>query len=423
MARLRCLLLCCLLALAVAPAAGAQESREPCVPDTAEPVCTFWTGTVTHISDGDTLDVDLGNGIPARVRITGIQAMEQTAYSRNQLKRRGDCHALEATARLEQLVAAAGGTVRVSAIDPESRSGARLRRSVSVWIDGAWHDVGRLLVDEGHALWLPNGHEWAWNGTYSVLARQAADRHENLWNSEYCAGGPPAALRLWVNWDADGDDGANPAGEWVRIKNLDPVEPVWIGGWWLRDSSLRRFTFPSDTTIPPGGAVTVNVGAAPPGALGWGLGAPIFENVRPDDHGIGDGAYLFDPEGDLRAWMTYPCRWACADPASGMLQLRAQPTGRETIAVRNTGDRPVDLEGYRLATAGRGYAFGPDSVLAPGEALRLRVQGSPSNDTRLDRSWGADRPLLADGGGTVRLQTLDGIAVACDAWKVESCAP
>jgi hypothetical protein len=91
--------------------------------------------------------------------------------------------------------------------------------------------------------------------------------------------------------------------------------------------------------------------------------------------------------------------------------------------VRNVADATVDLEGLRVAAAGRGYVIGGDSVLAPGEALRLRVQASPASDTRLDRGWGAERPLLADGGGTVRLQTLDGIAVACDAWKVESCAP
>jgi hypothetical protein len=40
--------------------------------------------------------------------------------------------------------------------------------------------------------------------------------------------------------------------------------------------------------------------------LYWGLKRPAFENVR-SDRGIGDGAYLFDPQGDLRAWMIYPC--------------------------------------------------------------------------------------------------------------------
>jgi hypothetical protein len=26
---------------------------------------------------------------------------------------------------------------------------------------------------------------------------------------------------------------------------------------------------------------------------------------------MGDGGFLFDPDGDLRAWDMYPCRYAC----------------------------------------------------------------------------------------------------------------
>ncbi len=40
------------------------------------------------------------------------------------------------------------------------------------------------------------------------------------------------------------------------------------------------------------------------GDFHWGLDEPVFENVHPD-RGMGDGGYLFDPDGDLRAWQTY----------------------------------------------------------------------------------------------------------------------
>jgi hypothetical protein len=289
-----------------------------------------------------------------------------------------------------------------------------------VRIDGAWHDVGQMLVDEGLALWMPNSAEWAWNTEYSVRARQAAERRAGLWDTEYCGGGPPAALKLWVNSDADGNDGAHPEGEWVRVKNLDATTPVALGGWWLRDSGLRRFTFPAETVVPAGGGVTVHVGSAPPGDLGWGLGMPVFENRSDDGRGMGDGAYLFDPEGDLRAWMMYPCRWNCTDPAMGMLSIRVQASGRESVTVRNVGSASVDLEGYRLVSGARSYAFGP-GVLQPGEALRVRVLGSPSNDTRLDRSWGADRALLRDSAGFMQLETFDDIQLDCDAWGQGRC--
>jgi hypothetical protein len=311
--------------------------------------------------------------------------------------------------------------VRLAAQDPASHSGDRLRRSVQVLIAGQWEDVGRILLSEGHALWLPNGGEWAWNRTYSVLAQQAAHAGVGLWNTEYCGGGPPAALRLWVNWNAEGNDGANPSGEWVRIKNLDTTAPVALGGWWLRDSSLRRFAFPPETVIAPGATVTVRVGAASGRDLGWNLSAPLFDNATADERAIGDGAYLFDPDGDLRAWMTYPCRDACADPAQGSLDVRAQPTGRETVAVRNVGDQPVDLEGDAVTTAAHTYVFDGPTVVWPGETLRLRIAGSPGDDSRLERFWGRDDSLLRNAGDAARVTTLDGIVLGCDAWGDGSC--
>ena len=80
----------------------------------------------------------------------------------------------------------------------------------------------------------------------------------------------------------------------------------------MRDSALRRYTFGHGAVIPAGGSIQVRVG---PGRNGrrtfhWGLGDPIFENAK-RRRGIGDGAYLFDRHGDLRAWRMYPCRVDC----------------------------------------------------------------------------------------------------------------
>jgi hypothetical protein len=43
----------------------------------------------------------------------------------------------------------------------------------------------------------------------------------------------------------------------------------------------------------------------------WGLSAAVFENATGAPTYKGDGAYLFDPHGDLRGWRMYPCRYAC----------------------------------------------------------------------------------------------------------------
>ena len=68
------------------------------------------------IGDGDTLTVNY-EGRSDRVRITGINAMEMTRYSSYPSRRRGYCHSVEATNRLEALVRQSGWKVRISAQD------------------------------------------------------------------------------------------------------------------------------------------------------------------------------------------------------------------------------------------------------------------------------------------------------------------
>src|SRR5215216_7160179 len=312
MRRLIPLLVSTLLVAAAAPAAADAAKRGQCLLRKSGPQCYLWTGKVTFLADGDTVYVDIdgdGSGTRFPVRITGMNAMEQTTYTSRAARRRGECHAVEATARLDQLLKAARYKVRLLAQDPASRSGRRLRRSVAVRIMGRWRDVARTLITEGHAIWLPNHREFAWNRDYSILQSRAQRAARNLWDPAYCGVGPNEGqpIRLLVNWDADGDDNLDPNGEWVRITNLDPVNPLPLGGWWLRDSALRRLVLPAGAVIAPGGFVTIydGVGDDNEREFYWGLNGPAFENVTHDETAMGDGAYLFDPEGDLRASQTY----------------------------------------------------------------------------------------------------------------------
>jgi endonuclease YncB( thermonuclease family) len=233
-------------------------------------VCQVWTGKVIRVNDGDTLSVDLagdGTSAPRSIRIINAQAMEQTVYSSIVRRRKGECHSLAATARLEQLVKAGGGVVRLTAQHASSSSRNRPLRSVAVKINGVWRDVCLDLLRRGHALWQPF---------------------------------------------ADGSDEKNLNGEWVRVENRSDVA-LPLAGWWVRDSALRRYTFPAGTVVPARDAVYVHVGSGTPTASHkyWGLTAPAFDNPTVDDEARGDGAYLFDPQGDLRAWMQYPCVLSC----------------------------------------------------------------------------------------------------------------
>jgi endonuclease YncB( thermonuclease family) len=284
-------------ALAAAPAASAVTG--PCVP--GGPTCHVWTGRVSFIADGDTIDVRVGGRVRP-IRITGINAMELTRYSKYPSRRRGDCHGVAATNRLEQLLRRGHLRVRLAAEDPSSRSGHRLRRQVSVRIGGAWVDVGRTLLAEGHALWLPNSVESAWQDDYRVLSEHARNAGLRLWDPRGCGAGPSAdaGLSLRLNWDADGNDGANVNGEWARISTPSGA-PVSLHRWRFRDSALRHYTFPAGATIPAGGSVLLRMGRGPSGGdeFHWGLSTPPFENH-------GDGGYLFDPRGNLRASVIYP---------------------------------------------------------------------------------------------------------------------
>jgi endonuclease YncB( thermonuclease family) len=416
----------CGLALAAAPAAEARSGS--CLVPGVKTKCSIWTGKVVYIADGDTVYVDLlhdGSDRVVTVRFTGINAMEQTVYSANPARRRGYCHAVEATNRLEQLIRRGRGVVRLAAIDASSASRKRWRRAVAVRIGGRWRDAQRILLSEGLAVWLPNAEEWIWNASYSTLAERAAAAHRGIWNPTACGRGPEdwARLQVTLNGDADGIDGENLNGEWVRIRNLDPTRPVRLGGWTVRDSAPGGFRLPDWVTITPGEEVTVHVGA---GEDTWtelfmGLRRPIFENATGGGHGVGDSALLLDPQGDVRAWTTYPCRLNCADPHQGALKVTADPAGRESVTVRNVGPTAVDLDGYRLWSPPHVYAFPQGSVVGPGEALRVEVVGDPDEDTPLVKSWGKPGPILSDRGDVVRLTNLRGTELDCYAFGAATC--
>jgi endonuclease YncB( thermonuclease family) len=297
------------VATGVTPPVSARAACGSCTAESRSPSCRHWFGKVTFVADGDTIDVFLRGSSVRRVRLTGINAMEQTRYSKYPRRRRGACHAVAATARLEQLIRRGGRRVRLAAQDPASVAGRRLRRQVSVRIDGRWVDLGRTLVEEGRALWLPHGVEYAWNRDYRTLSQAAADRRLRLFDPQGCGRGPAADVqpRLRLRWDARGNDGANVNGEWAEITNPAGT-PLPIGRWSFRDSSARRFTFPRGTAIPAGGRVRVHAGRGAHNGrrFHWGLPGPALENPTGGRRAMGDGGYLFDPRGNLRAAVIYP---------------------------------------------------------------------------------------------------------------------
>ncbi|HEU4656887.1 MAG TPA: lamin tail domain-containing protein [Capillimicrobium sp.] len=293
-------LLCALAAAVPAPADAARRGH--CIGQSG-PRCHFWKGKVTFVADGDTIDVDIRGDRrgPRRVRLTGINAPELRRYSHTRSRRRGQCHGVSATNRLEDLIRAGHWRVRLAAQRPSSHSGHRLRRQVSVRLNGAWVDTGLVQVGEGRALWLPGHPESAWNDLYRRAAIAASNARAGMYGVPACRPPAPSAqLELGLRWDAPHADADHVRGEWIRVRNRS-LFPVRLGGWWVRDAALRRFRFPRGTVVPPGGQVTVRVGRGHRHGhtFFWGLRRPAFENK-------GDGGYLFDRHANLRAWHIYP---------------------------------------------------------------------------------------------------------------------
>jgi micrococcal nuclease len=293
-------------------AAPAEAATTACHSGSGSPNCQVWTGKVDWVPDGDTLRIDLaGDGTKdlVSVRMLGIQAMEMKTYSHYPERRKGDCHAVAANIRLEQLIKAGGGTVRLTALKASSKSEGRPLRSVAVKVNGQWKDVGEQMVREGHTLWQAWPGEWAMDETYHRVAQEAATAGRGIYDTDSCKSGPAqnSGITLTVNPDADGVDEKNLNGEYFKVHNPSAAD-VPIAGWWVRDSGLRRYTFPAGTVVPAGGDVYVHIGKGRNTATHkyWGLTKPIFTNVDPANHSVGDGGYLFDVHGDLRASMIYP---------------------------------------------------------------------------------------------------------------------
>ena len=176
-----------LLALASAlilPASAAQAKSGPCLPDYPHGTqCHVWNGKVRYVDDGDTLDADVpgdGFGGLLRVRIIGVQAMEQTSYRAAQ--RAGTATRSTPPTGSSSWCGSRRSGSASSSLYPESRSRGRRLRSVAVRRGGRWRDVGRILISEGLALWWPGLAEDAGNARYSVLSQRAAAAGRGLFS-------------------------------------------------------------------------------------------------------------------------------------------------------------------------------------------------------------------------------------------------
>jgi endonuclease YncB( thermonuclease family) len=411
--------------LLAAPSASARKA--PCIPGQKKPKCLVWQGKVGAVDDGDTLNVRINGqrkrGLQ-RIRITGIQAMELTKYGKK-AGRRGYCTGVEATELLERFIRRGRSRVRIAAISASSRAEGnrvRLRRSLLVKIGGKWVDPAAEVLKAGLALWFPNAKEWAWNKKYAKLAAEAQARGVGLFSPTACGATAPSPLVLKVKWDANGTDNKNLNGEWVRVTNTDPLLPISLAGYTLRDSHLRpQYRFPGSAVLAPGASLRVFVGRGRDSgnSFYWGLNEGIFENVEGGKRSTGDGAYLFNRAGALRAWLQYPCRVGCRDALAGKVALAARFRGPEWVAVVNISAQQVNLNQYEIESSPWFFEFDSNTILNPGQRLILFVKKGRSRNRFFN--WDFKTPLFADKKDAVTLRNPRGQPVACFKWGKFKC--
>lgn len=372
---------------------------------------------VTKVVDGDTAQVRLGSSL-VKVRFIGIDTMEL-----------GRCGSDKARRFVNRRIRFQD--VRLSSNDPLAMSGERLLRHIDRSVDGKWVDMQLEVLQAGHALPLYFKDETDRWRPYMLAAQQARIEGRNLWNQSRCGAGPAlgADLRLWVNYDGDGWDGDDTNSEWIRVFNAGKTE-VDVSTWWIRSGSHDWFIFPSGSVIPPGEVATVYVGRGTRSGLDfyWGYSSPKFPNLVAKNP-LGGGAYLFDPDGDVRASAMYPCMVNCGDPRIDRVRLDVtyhtpgldppnNPAG-EYVVLRSVDGSTIDLSFTVLQYAGSTFEFPQGTTVSDGQPVTVRM--NKGVDQPNEFFWGKDVSQLRNDGGQMVLRRPDAVVLACDSWGSGRC--
>ena len=385
----------------------------------------MWTAKVKSINDGDTIGVDIdgdGSRRVFQIRFTGIQAMEETRYSEDVRKLRGQCHAVAAAVFVHRLVRLGHHRVRLTSQNPRTDSQGRLFRYLAVRIGGRWQDVGQAEMTRGLTLWMNQPDDPLWNETYDRLGQEAAQRHIGMFDTTTCGAGPSQdiPLKTWVMSDPPGID--SPAGEWVKLRNLDTARSIDLGRWWIRDSGLRRFTFPAGTRLGPG--ADADAARRVRGRLGQRL---LLGPGRDDLRELDDAATTATAPTcstrratcargrSTRAWSParIPTRLRCAS-----WRMRAGPSTRWSPTRRASRSTST-------ATSCSSAAATTPSPRAPSCRRAGRSPctsgGSPASDSGLAQYAGIRGAYLPDSGGAVELRTFEETVLSCSAWGSGRC--
>ncbi|WP_386685109.1 lamin tail domain-containing protein [Loktanella sp. R86503] len=370
-----------------------------------------WEATVTHIVDGDTFDVVWSDGYSPppglldRIRIAGIDTNETST---------NEPLAQEAKARLSELIPV-GTVVTLQAIDEQSSTLDRPVRHVLV--NG--ENVATILIEEGLGLAASYQFEPSYRDAYFAASGTAQLAGAGLWSLFTLGTGTTADVRIFVNFDAAGNDADNINDEYIVIQNTSGAT-LDISNWTIRSSArLEEGTLeiPGGVTIAAGGSIRVHVGSGTNTAESIYLHQPepIFNNT-------GDVVYLRDTGLNIRGTQLWPDS-IFHQPTDSIVIEDVQfdapgddalNSNGEWIVIRNAGDTAVDLSDWRIKDDGFDYVFAPGETLAAGDRLTIHI-GS-GTDTGDERYWSNTEGILNNAGGSLEIWTPYSNNVDTFAW-------
>ena len=292
--------------------------------------------TKIEVIDGDTFTgVRPGTKRRLIIRNAGIQAMEDRECGKKPAKR-----------ALKRMLGKR--VVIVSKHNSENVNGIGINRFQRNAFTRSGRDIQSAMIQTGLVLPYGIGRETLKQEVYAAQAQRVALAGKGLFSGTYCRPGPvqQAQLKLMINYNASGRDRDNLQGKVVRIRNQSPVS-VPIGKWRLRAAAHDSFYFPKGTVLPANGEVVVRLGkGAPPSPHTFVWPGQRLRFFLPGKSRYqGGGGYLFDRDGDIRAWSMYPCRVSCSHPAIGKLTTTVTPSEPITPSMSGSPEPDSSLTG------------------------------------------------------------------------------
>jgi micrococcal nuclease len=258
--------------------------------------------TVTHVTDGDTVDVLLDDGSTDTVRLLGVDTPEvhvavdpaeyegvpDTAAGRRCLERWGEAASTLASEQLSGAV-----TLRLDPMSDGRGSYGRLLAYVAL-PNGT--EFNALLLRRGYARHYESSFGRA--DRYATLEAEARDAGRGLWACREASEDLDASFDgtatdttqddtenaseltvVEIRADAPGNDHEHLDEEAVVFGNAGDA-PLDVGGWTVRDAAGHVYRVPAGVTIPPDGRLELVTGAGTDDGdtLYWGRDAAVWNN-------------------------------------------------------------------------------------------------------------------------------------------------